>query len=121
MIRVGREELICDFAETYHIYDLQTIRPSMLATLAVGLRSDSRIKMKLAGTKTDVKTLLLASISDRLGLLLWRETKDGHKGSNQPKSIVEELEKEHKTEVVGYQSGADFLAERKRLLNGGGF
>lgn len=119
MIRVGKDELICDFAETYHIIELRSLRPSMLATLAAGLRENSRIKMKIAGTKIDLKDMLLASITDKLGILLWKKTKDGNKGINPPKLVVSELTMEKEKEIVGYSSGADFLKERERLLNGG--
>ena len=119
MIRVGKDELICDFAETYHIIELRSIRPSMLATLAAGLRNNSRIKMKMAGTKIDLKDMLLASITDKLGIMLWQKTKDGNKGINPPKLVITELMTEKKNEIVGYASGADFLKERERLLNGG--
>lgn len=118
MMRIGKDELICDFAETYHILDMRGLKPTLMATLAAGLREDSRIMMKLSGAKTDTKTLLLASISDRIGLRLWQNTKDGQKGINQPGSIVTEITRDRKNDVVGYASGADFLAERKRLMNG---
>lgn len=118
MMQTGREELICDFAETYHIINMRELKPTMMATLAAGLREDSRIMMKLSGAKTDTKTLLLASISDRIGLQLWQKSRDGQKGMNQPKSIVTEITRDRKNDVVGYSNGADFLAERKRLMNG---
>lgn len=115
MFRVGKEELICDLAETYHIYDYRSIRLSVLSTLAVGLRDDSRIKMKLAGAKVDVKTTMLAMIADRLGILIWQKTKDGHKGKNQPKSILEELYRDHSQDTVGFDSAEAFEIARRRF------
>lgn len=88
MIRQGRDELICDLAETYRIYSLQGLPARMLATLAVGLRDDSRIKMLMRGEKYPLSTLLSAATLDRLSLLLWAQTQDAQDGKNQPKSIL---------------------------------
>ena len=118
MMRISKDDVICDMAETYHILDIRSVRLTTLSTLAVGLRESSRIKMRISGAKAEVNTLLLASIADRLGIMLWRETKDGRKGINQPKLLVNEMTKTRKNDIVGYSTGADFLAERKRLMDG---
>ena len=115
MLRIGKDELICDLAETYHIYDYRTIRPSLLATLAVGLRDNSRIKMKIIGEKFDINTQLLASIADRLSILIWQKTENGHKGINKPVSILESLNSEPK-DNFGFNTVEEFEAERKRIL-----
>lgn len=115
MFRLGKDELICDLAETYHIYDYRTIRPSMLATLAVGLRDNSRIKMKIIGEKVDINTQLLATIADRLSILIWQKTEDGHKGRNKPVSILESFNSKPK-DNFGFNTVEEFEAERKRIL-----
>jgi len=46
MIKLDENALICDFAETYHIYDYRQLPPTRVAVFACGLRDDSRIKMK---------------------------------------------------------------------------
>lgn len=56
--------MICDLAETYHIFSYKNHNPSFIATLLSGLKDDSRIAMKLAGVTADTKTRLLAMIAD---------------------------------------------------------
>ena len=41
MIATDEDALICDFAETYHIYDYRSLDVEYAATLAYGLRDDS--------------------------------------------------------------------------------
>lgn len=82
------------------------------------MRDDSRIMMKMADTKLNTKELLLAKIADNLGVLIWQNTEDGQKGINFPKSIIDELNRDHSMDVKGFESGSDFEAERQRLING---
>lgn len=69
MIADGEDELICDLAETYQILHYRTIALPLLATLAAGLRENSRICKKQSGVKTDTGTLLLGAAVDRLTAL----------------------------------------------------
>ena len=115
MIKVGENELICDLAETYHIYNYRLMPPSTVAIFCIGLRDDSRIKMKLSGTKVPSNILLLSGIVDRLNLLLWTKTKDAEKGINKPKSILDHLYNKE-SDVSAFTSGEDFEKERKRLI-----
>ena len=115
MIKVDENALICDLAETYHIYNYRQLPPSMVAIFSIGLRDDSRIKMKLSGAKVPPDILLLAGIIDRLNLLLWTKTKDAEKGLNRPKSILSDLY--HKeNDVSAFTSGKEFEKERQRLI-----
>lgn len=91
MIATDRDALVCDLAETYGILDMRGLSVSLLATLASGLREDSRIKRKLAGVTVTQDTLLLAMAVDRLNFLSWAKTEDARKGENRPKSVVEIL------------------------------
>lgn len=84
-------ELVCDFAEYYHVYDFQALPVTLAATLVSGLREDSRTKMKIHGRKQPIETMLLAAIADRLSLLVWFETKDGHANRNRPKFFTDEI------------------------------
>ena len=114
MIKIDENALICDLAETYHIYNYRQLPPSQVAIFAIGLRDDSRIKIKLSGAKVQPDILLLAGIIDRLNLLLWTKTKDAEKGLNKPKPILSDLY--HKeSEVSAFASGKEFEAERQRL------
>lgn len=123
MIATDREAVICDLAETYHIYDYQSLPCKTVAIFACGLRKDSRIKMKLAGTKETLDKMLLASISDHLATLVWFNSKDGAKGINRPKSILQEMIVTEPKEdgLVLYDSGEEFMKAWHELVekNGG--
>lgn len=116
MIKTDENALICDLAETYQIFNYKQMPPSMVAIFAIGLREDSRIKIKLSGAKASPEILLLAGIHDRLSLLLWCKTKDAEKGHNRPKMISDTLY-ERETEISAFASGRDFEEERQRILN----
>lgn len=119
MLRLDRDALICDFAETYHIYDLKALPVQTVALLACGLREDSRIKQKINGTHVPVNTLLLAHIVDRLGILIWQRTKDGQHGRNKPESIAEQLlntGKRNLNKVDAFESPEEFEEARRRIL-----
>lgn len=119
MIATDEDALICDFAETYGIFGYRELPVCTAATLAVGLRENSRIKIKLRDEKIDLKTMLLASIADRLGTLVWFQSKDGREGINRPISIVAELQKTKiNDDIVVFTSGEDFEKERNRLMKG---
>ena len=61
------DELTCDMAETYGVFDIKRVPVKLLATLAVGLRENSRVMMAKRGAIVDNKTILLAQIVDLLG------------------------------------------------------
>ena len=120
MIKTDEELLICDFAETYQIYDYRRLPLRTAAILANGLNPNSRIKRKLAGLDQSIDTLLLACIVDRLSLLLWRDTKDASKGKNKPESMYELLTSNNKDVSESHNSftsGKEFEKERQRILN----
>ena len=118
MIKKDEDALICDFAETYNIYDYKSLPLKMVGSLALGLRDSSRIKMAMTGSQASSEVMLMAAMVDRLSLLVWMKTKDAEKGKNKPKSILESITDEEKiTENVAYTSGEDFIKERERLLN----
>lgn len=118
MIVIDEDALICDFAETYHIYDFRAIPARLASTLACGLRDNSRIKMAVAGSKTPVDTLLLAMIADAGRISLWQKTSDGVKGRNKPKSILSIItgETEEKKTGKGFETPEEFMAWRDSML-----
>ena len=96
MMAVDKDALICDMAETYQIYDISRVPVPLLGTLAVGLRDDSRIKMKINGVKAGPETMLVANLVDLVQWLVWSKTKDAEHGRNKPKSVAKKLyEREH--------------------------
>ncbi|GAB6764651.1 DUF5361 domain-containing protein [Streptococcus uberis] len=118
MIKVDEDALICDLAETYHIYDYRQLPASLVAVFSVGLRENSRIKMKLSGQNIDLNNFLLAGVYDRLSLLVWMKTEDGQKNKNRPNLITSLLSGEvEKSDGVAFDSSEDFEKARIRLLN----
>ena len=59
MLNTDEEALVCDFAETYRIYNYKEIPCKMAAIYAKGLKENARIKMKLAGVKVTLEDMLL--------------------------------------------------------------
>lgn len=119
MVSVDENALICDFAETYHIYDWRSLDVKYASTLASGLRNNSRIKMKMSGIEYPLDTLFLASAVDRLSYLVWANTKDGQKGKNRPKSVYEILCGDNTKKENAYKTFNtfdDFIKYRKNIL-----
>ena len=120
MVAIDEDALICDFAETYHIYDYRALPVQLCATLASGLRANSRIKSKLSGFDyATLDNILTAMMVDELATLVWFQTEDGPKGINRPASMVEILQpREDKEAPMTFNSVEDFEAMRKKLLGG---
>src|SRR5690554_587261 len=119
MISLDEDALICDLAETYQIYEYRQLPPTKVAVFSLGLRDNSRIKMKLSGQTVPLETMLLAGIYDRLSILVWFQTKDGQKGINRPTSLTSLLlKKEQENDIVAFSSGEEFEKERRRLIGG---
>jgi len=91
MISANRDALLCDLAETYGIYDFKALPARTLATLSVGLRDNSRIKMLMRGETITKTEMLLAAMVDRLSFLLWMQTEDAINGINRPVSLLDQL------------------------------
>ncbi|MBS4769666.1 hypothetical protein KG090_00625 [Carnobacteriaceae bacterium zg-ZUI240] len=118
MIKADEDLFICDMAETYRIYDYRQLPLNRVAIFAYGLRDDSRSKMLLNHQKVTLENVLLASAVDRLSFLMWSKTKDGQRGTNKPKSVVDVLlAKNRETDQLAFHDGKEFEKERNRLLN----
>lgn len=121
MIATDESALICDFAETYHIYDYKSLPLSRVAIFAVGLRENSRIRMKMNDMKYPLETMLMASAVDRLSNMVWMQTKDGVNGINRPKSILSSLLKEEvANDIESFSTPDDFEKRRNEILMKGG-
>lgn len=118
MIAADEDALMCDFAETYHILDMRALPVKQAAALAVGLPSNSRIKLKLSGEETPISTIMMAAIIDRLSLLVWQNSRDGTKGKNRPEMLVESLFRKSETlrDIAVYDSAEEFEKARRKLL-----
>ncbi len=111
MISADEDALICDLAETYGIFEYRALPARMLATLAAGLRENSRIKMRISGEKCSKTELFLAAIVDRLSLLVWAKTEDGKNGVNRPKSVLSTILCNEQAEPVeAYETADEFEA-----------
>lgn len=119
MISESEEDLICDLAETYHIFDYRSVPVKLLATLSAGLRDDSRIKLRLKGEKYATNLVIEAMIADRLAMLqhgLFHIKEE-------PKLILEAMfgavedDKSGKIKPEVFNSPEEFYARYSELIN----
>lgn len=124
MLATDRDALLCDLAEVYHIYDFHALPVTTLAALSVGLRDDSRIKMKMAGMNYIPPVVILASISDNLAALRYSLT--AKKGDQKPKMfgelMTQKSERKPARKTAAYQRTlAGIMADvQKRIETKGG-
>ncbi len=120
MIQTDEQALICDLAETYQIYDYKSLPLEQVAIFSVGLRDDSRIKMKMAGEKAPADTLILASISDALSMVLW--VLSGAEEKNKPPLLTSIISGKaaEQTETHPFNTPESFETMRKEILKKGG-
>ncbi len=104
---------ICDMAETYHVLDYRALPVPLLATLASGLRENSRIKMKIAGVNYLPPEVVIPLGVDYIKMILKALVNDKKK-EEYLSNLMHKKEKDFKV----YDSGADFMAEWKRLTQG---
>ena len=85
------ELMICDLAETYHLFNYKEYPPLLVGTLVFGLKDDSRTKLFLSDQKQSLDRILFARMVDELSFLSWANSKDGQKNRNRPKSVLQTL------------------------------
>lgn len=120
MILTDEDALRCDLAETYHIFDYESLPVLMVATFSLGLRDDSRIKQKMSGDKVPLNSTLLSIIADSLRTLVWFKTKDGVKGNNRPESLYDLLHSEPEAQEKKFDvldTPEDFDMARQQILD----
>lgn len=119
MIGLDEDALICDLAETYHIFNYRELSPSIVGALACGLRENSRIKMKISGVERSLTDLILAIIADRLGILVCQHSSKATPG-DVPPSIYEKLlgidSGETNNNTMIFTDGAEYEAYRSAIL-----
>lgn len=119
MIRLNEDALICDFAETYHIYNYRALPAQLAATLAAGLGDNSRIMMLLNNQPEKSEILLLSGILDSLHAIIYGLS-DG--SSDRPQSIVSMLfngEEKPVKSCMSFDSAEEFEAYRENLVKEG--
>ena len=119
MISLDEDSLICDLAETYHIFNYRELPSKTVGALACGLRESSRIKMKLSGIERTLEDLILAIIADRLGILICQHNPKATP-NDVPPSIYEKLlnieSGESNNNTMTFTDGADFERYRSSLI-----
>lgn len=116
MTAADEDALVCDFAETYHVYNYRGLPLRYAATLACGLRDNSRIKLKMSGQKLPAEVFLQAGMLDALNLLVWFKTEDARKRRNRPTSILALLrDGPEKPALRGFDTPDDFTKRWEEL------
>lgn len=116
MLSVDRDALLCDLAETYGVYDLRALPVQTLAVLSFGLRSDSRIMMKLAGMTYIPPVVLMASICDNI--TMFRHNLLASEHDKLPRLYTDAiLGKAESSDIRSFRSVDDFMAELERIDN----
>lgn len=123
MLRTDEDALLCDFAETYHVYDLGSLPVKTVAALAFGLRDDSRIKMIMAGLKVPVNQMLLAHIADSANFIKWTKTEAAVSNPSDPPdrllNVIMGIPQAGDSKACkGFKSIADFEAARAKIIRG---
>lgn len=117
MIANYEDDLICDLAETYHIFDYRHMDMETISILACGLGENSRIHRSITDQKCTTEQLLMAGMIDRLSILAWQRTENGSKGINLPPMLTERLlGQEIKKDTEGFATGDDFEAKKAQIL-----
>lgn len=114
MLATDRDALLCDLAETYHIFDMRALPVKTLAALSVGLRANARIKMKMAGMQYISPMVLQCAIADHLALLRYSLT--AQQGDPLPKTytslLFEHGEAKKKTDNKAFNAARDEIISR---------
>jgi len=117
LLNVCEDLIVCDMAETYGILNIRGLSVQLLATLVLGLRDNSRTKLMISGTGADSQTILLASIVDRLSILVWFNSKDGQNGRNRPKSVLDVIMgREAQGQYKTFATVDDFERYRREII-----
>ncbi len=119
MIAIDEDALRCDLAEIYRIYDYKSLPALLVATFSVGLRDDSRIKMKMSGAKAPLNTIILALLTDRLGNMIWSLSEDGRNGVNRPVQLLEIINGakiENNSDIKVFDTPEEYEKARKKLI-----
>ncbi len=113
MIELDENALICDLAETYHLFDYRSLPVKLVAALSAGLRDNSRIKLKAVDSKISLETIILATIADNLTMLRAGMDK---RNRGKPFLFTEAINSENKKQKVrGFKTVQEFEAALSRI------
>lgn len=115
MYQLDKDALLCDLAEVYGIFDFRAVPLKTLSILACGLRSDSRIRMKIDGINELRNLEIMAHIADELALIRFFLTRS-KKSDPLPELFTDHLitERSEGSQVV-FESGKAFHDEWTKL------
>lgn len=120
MIAVDENALKCDLAETYGIYDYESLPVKTVATLSAGLRDNTRIQEKMRGAKMPGDaSFLLAMIMDRVTdiLVFLGAYEEGKRPASALDMLLGELpKKEEKKGIQTFDSPDSFDEARRRYM-----
>lgn len=88
-----------------------------VATLALGLRDDSRVKMALRGEMLTFEQMMLVRQYDAIRIGNYLHTKDATKGRNRPKMMIELFEKKAPSEFQSFDTIEELNAAIERSKN----
>jgi hypothetical protein len=95
---------------------MESLPVTKVATFACGLRGNARIMQIMTDKQSDIHTLLMASMVDRLSFLAWAKTKDAQNNRNRPESLVAKIySKKPEREFEVYETGEEMLARLDEL------
>ena len=108
--------MICDLAETYHIYDYTQLPVKLVAVFVFGLPEQARVWKHFGARNMDRELLVL--IYDNLNWRVWSHTEDGVNGVNRPERLYTKLYGEKVTrQEVEFEKPEDFKKEWARRVN----
>lgn len=87
-----------------------------MATLACGLRDNSRTKLRIAKQKVSFETLLLATIADRISYLVFKSPEEAKQHSIVDKLLSDDQQADS---VMSFATGEAFDARFKAITGGG--
>jgi len=96
------------------------MKPSLIATLVVGLPDSSRIKRKYSGVNLTLEQMLLAMLVDGINISIWQ--RGGAKRSYKPESIFKKLTEKTKPkdELMSFRSPEEYeawMARKREIWN----
>ena len=113
MIERDEDALICDFAETYQIYDYRSLPVRLVATLAAGLRDTSRVTMKTTEAKASTTNTILAIIADHLAAI--RAGLFNEKNIPSVFQALYQIEPEDRNKVETFHTGKQFMDKWREI------
>ena len=117
MIEEGEDDLICDLAETYGIFNYKSLPVQLVAVFSYGLREDARIWKKLTEVR-NVDREIMVSILDNLNWLVWAQTEDGAHNRNRPESLYKKMfgkDSEGASDIESYSSPEEYKQAWERI------